>query len=230
MSGHATAEGLSLYLDAALPEAERREVESHLDECFECRRRLDGLRRVVAGLGRLQTAVPPDDLAVRVRREIALRGRRGGWRRMLDGGLSDPLPGLPSMHVLALVLALAAIVYLFATGLERHGARPTRIVPVAGETAGEAAPRRAAAAAPANGGERLHLLGGRFRRMGGVWVEEGLGERRPDATVRLDAADMPPAPDGEIATLAALGSPLRLRVGDEVVEIAFEPALPGRVR
>ena len=63
MSGHAKAESLSLSLDAALSRAERRAVERHLEACPECRQRLDGLRRVVAGLGRLQSAAPPEDMA-----------------------------------------------------------------------------------------------------------------------------------------------------------------------
>ena len=91
MSGHATAESLSLYLDAALPAAERRQVADHLDTCPDCRQRLDGLRRVVAGLGRLPTAAPPEDLAARVGREINLRGRRQRGPGRLEGRL-QPRP------------------------------------------------------------------------------------------------------------------------------------------
>ena len=225
MSGHATAESLSLYLDAALSRAQRRAVESHLEACPECRQRLDGLRRVVAGLGRLESAAPPEDMAARVAREIDLRGRRGPWRRMLDGAVPAPLVGSPPIHLLALVLALGAIVYMFAIGLELHRERPTRIVPVSAENVVVDAPPAAEPVA-ANGRESLYLLGGRFRRTGGVWVEEGLAERAPDARLRLDAGDMPPAPMPEISELAQLDAPLRMRVGEEVVEIAFESATP----
>ena len=134
MSGHATAESLSLYLDAALPVGERRRLAAHLDACPECRQRLEGLRRVVTGLGRLPTAAPPEDLAARVRREIDLRRRRSPWRRLIDDGLPAPALGSPPMHILALILALGAIVYLFALGLEMHRERPTRIVPLGAES------------------------------------------------------------------------------------------------
>ena len=222
MSGHATADSLSLYLDAELPAAERRRVEGHLGGCPECRQRLAGLRRVVDGLGRLPAAAQPEDLAARVVREVRLRGRRSGWRRLLEGGLPGPFVSAPPMHLLALILALGAIVYLFALGLERHGERPTRIVPVArgGAGGGPAAPP----AAPAEAGEIVYLLGGRFRRLDGIWVEDGLAGLPPDERLALVVPAAPPAP--EVAELIALGAPLRLRVGEEVVEIAFAPTRP----
>ncbi len=222
MSGHASAESLSLYLDAALPAAERQQVEEHLEDCPRCRQRLDGLRRVVSGLSRLPTAAPPEDLAARVGREINLRGRRSQWRRLLDGGLTGPLLASPPMHILALVLALGAIIYVFAVGLEMSRERPTRIVPVSADTVVVGEPTdRVPSVGARQTGESLYLLGGRFRRADGVWVEEGLAGREPDLRVALDAAatDSP-----EVAELAALGAPLRLQVADEVVEIAFEPA------
>lgn len=229
MSGHATAESLSLHLDSALPVGEHRRLAAHLDSCLECRQRLEGLRRVVAGLGRLPTATPPEDLAARVRLEITLRRRRSPWRRLIDDGLTAPALGAPPLHILALILALGAIVYLFALGLEMHRERPTRIVPIGAESlvAGrQTQPLEPVAGASA--GESLYLLGGRFRRANGVWVEEGLAERPPDARVRLDAAGAAVAPMAaaakqEVAELAAIGAPLRLRVGDEVVEISFGP-------
>ena len=235
MSGHATAQSLSLYLDAALPVAERRRFEEHLEVCPECRQRLDGLRRVVSGLGRLPTAAPPQDLAARVGREIDLRGRGGPWQRLLEGDLPRPLLASPPIHLLALILALGAIVYLFALGLERRRERPTRIVPLSADTVVVERPAdgAAAAAAAADGGESLYLLGGRFRRAEGVWVEEGLARRRPDARVAIDAAALATNPElaelaasPEVAELAALDAPLRLRVAGEVVEMALGAAEP----
>ena len=128
MSGHATAESLSLYLDAALPAAERQRVEDHLHGCPQCRQHLDALRRVVVGLGRLPTAAPPEDLGARVAREIDLRGRSSRWGRLVEASLPRPLLASPPIHLLALVLALGALVYLFAHGLEMRRERPTRIV------------------------------------------------------------------------------------------------------
>ena len=219
MSGHATAESLSLYLDAALPAAERRRVEDHLEACPDCRRRLDGLRRVVSGLGRLPTAAPPEDLAARVAREIDLRGRRGRWSRLLGDGPPAPLLGAPPMYLLALVLALGAIVYLFAHGLEMARDRPTRIV-MPGPESRSAEPSLPAMEARAVG-EQLYLLGGRFERSGGAWVEAGLAQRAPDDRLTLDALGYGAAAVPEVAELSALGAPVRLRVGERVVEIAF---------
>ena len=226
MSGHATAESLSLYLDAVLPVAERRQVEDHLDACPDCRRRLDGLRRVVSGLGRLPTAAPPEDLAARVVREIDLRGRRRRWRWLADG-LPAPLLGAPPMHLLALVLALGAIVYLFAHGLEMRRERPTRIVLPDAESVVAVPPAAAGdRLRPARAaGDDLYLLGGRFERTDGVWVEEGLAGRTPDSRVALQADGEGAAEVPEVAQLAALGAPLRLKVGRQVVEIVCEPAV-----
>lgn len=228
MSGHAKIESLSGYLDAVLPVAERRRVADHLDACPECRHRLEGLRRVVTGLGRLPTAAPPEDLAARVRREVVLRRRRGVWQTLTETGVPIPRLGSPPIHILALVLALCAIVYLFAVGLEMRRERPTRIVPLSAESlvvgrGPDGSQQRAAARA----GESRYLLGGRFHRTAGLWVEDGLAGREPDDHVRLDAAatsSMDEALMQEVAELAALGAPLRLRVGDQVVEIAFRPA------
>ena len=220
MSGHATAESLSLYLDAALPAAERRQVADHLDTCPDCRQRLDGLRRVVAGLGRLPTAAPPEDLAARVGREINLRGRRQRWSRLLPGGVPGPLLGSPPMHILALVLALGAI----AQGVEMSRERPTRIVLPGAESVIVGQP--AAPLETREAGATLYLLGGRFHRADGVWIEEGLTARAPDGRVAVDPEAASATAVPEVAELAALGAPLRLKVGEEVVEIAFEPIGP----
>lgn len=222
MSGHTAAESLSLYLDAALPAAERRRVEEHLDDCAACRQRLDGLRRVVAGLGRLPTALPPDDLAARVVREIDLRGRSGHWRRRFAGLAPGPLLGAPPLHILALVLALGAIVYLFAQGVELRRDRPTRIVLPGAASVGAGPDAAAAEPWPAGG---LFVLGGRFERTGGIWVEEGLRGREPDIRVAVDAQGAGASAVPEVAELAAIGGPLRLWVGEKVVEITVEPAM-----
>lgn len=53
---------LSEYLDGELGSAERAELESHLEECFECRRVLADLRAVVARAGSLEDRAPEHDL------------------------------------------------------------------------------------------------------------------------------------------------------------------------
>ena len=149
-------------------------------------------------------------------REVNLRGRRTPWRRALGEGRPGPLLGAP-VHLLALVLALGAIVYLFALGLEMHRDRPTRIVHVDRPPADEPAPETAAAER-----DSRYLLGGRFVLLDGVWVEPGLAGRAPDDRLALAVAGAAEVPGA--AELIELGAPLRLRVGDEVVEIAFAPS------
>lgn len=220
MTAHASTERLSLYLDGILPSAERQLVEDHVEGCADCRHRLDGLRLVVAGLSRLPAALPPDDLAARVGREIDLRGRGRAWPGRLASRLPSPLAGAPPLHVLALVLALGAIVYLFAFGVEQRRERPTRIVLPSAETTAPA-PSGAArqpgpGAAERSAAERLYLLGGVFTRVQGVWVEEGLGQRAADERFALRPV---PQDDPELAALAELGEPLRFRVGELAVEV-----------
>jgi anti-sigma factor RsiW len=50
-----TQDRLSAYLDRELPERDAWRVHDHLSSCWQCRRELDQLRRVVAALRRLRT-------------------------------------------------------------------------------------------------------------------------------------------------------------------------------
>lgn len=241
MSGHASIERLSLYVDAALAPAERRRVESHLEGCADCRHRLDGLRRVVARLEELPAATPPADMAVRIRRSAGVLGERREWHQPAGLPWRGLLAGPPLVHVFAVVLALGAIVYLFAFGVSGQRQGSTRIVLPAAAPA-EAPARRIAEAPPPAAAEPLtaeratlasaakdagsqsrRLLGGVFYRQDGVWVEQGLTARLPDERLELSRTGAGELGDGELAELAGLDAPLRLRVGDRVVEIAFVP-------
>lgn len=218
MSAHVSTERLSLYLDAALEPAVRRSLEDHLAGCPDCRHRLAGLERVVAGLARLPAGEPPADLAARVGRAIDLDRERGSW---FDLHLPRPLAGMGSLHLFALVLALAAIVYLFALGVERGSQRTTRIV-LPGATAGLETPDGAAARAAdpaAPRPDRRRLLGGLFQQVEGVWVEVGLGRRPPDERIVLRR---PLGPDA-VPELESLPSPLRFVVDGRVVEVEIGP-------
>jgi anti-sigma factor RsiW len=57
---------LSAYLDAALGDAERTAVQSHLDTCADCRARLGELRATASLIGRLPDPVPSRRLVPRV--------------------------------------------------------------------------------------------------------------------------------------------------------------------
>lgn len=64
---------MSDYLDADMPPAGRGRLERHLGECTECRRLLDGLRRMVAALHRLSAPsgdADPQTIAASVRARL----------------------------------------------------------------------------------------------------------------------------------------------------------------
>ncbi len=124
MKSHAEVEHLSGYLDAALEEDERRRVEDHLAACAECRKRLEGLRRVAEQIRRLDRPVPPGDLAGRV--EWRLRDERpgAGWLDRLEGGLSSHRLPTGLLGILGVVVALAVLAYLLADATARRPAVP----------------------------------------------------------------------------------------------------------
>lgn len=82
-----SAERLSAWLDGAIPERERLEVEAHLERCERCRLLLDDLRTLSADLRAETVPEVPAGLEARVRRALdAARGRgtvvpfRVGWK------------------------------------------------------------------------------------------------------------------------------------------------------
>jgi Putative zinc-finger len=62
---------LAGYLDGAVTgaaqAAERVRISEHLEGCLDCRRELESFRKLSAMLSRVPRAVPPSDLAVRIR-------------------------------------------------------------------------------------------------------------------------------------------------------------------
>lgn len=217
MSRHATVEELSSLLDLELERDARVRIEDHLSDCKGCRGRLEGLRAVVAELERLGRAAPPPTLG----REL---GRRLRWEREPMGPLERlerrmrGIPLQPSVApVFAFVVALAAIMFFFVSGLERrkHGTPVILEAPAAVE-------REALAA----GATESRVVAGRtLERREGLWVEQGLADREPIA--RFGPEDpmaevwWPHLPDR--AALARLGGPVRLLAGDDVVEIVYPP-------
>lgn len=128
MTRHSSVEELSIYLDDRLAEPELRRLESHLAECEDCRRRLEGMRRVVRGLERLERTAPPPQLTHQVEQQVRFEV---GRERFLDKverrlGVMTAQPSI--LPIFALVVALAAIVYLFAYGLERHQQRGVPVI------------------------------------------------------------------------------------------------------
>jgi len=73
-------EELSAYLDHELTGAARQEVESHLQACETCRRRLEALRQTVGAIQELPVEAPPRPFTIPAQREQPRRtGPILGW-------------------------------------------------------------------------------------------------------------------------------------------------------
>jgi len=76
---------LAGYLDDAVAAApspdERRQIGLHLDGCEQCREELQRYRRLAVLLSRVPRAVPPPDLAVRIRIAAAKEQETWDWSR-----------------------------------------------------------------------------------------------------------------------------------------------------
>jgi hypothetical protein len=96
---------LSEYLDDALSRQERADVEQHLRQCENCRRRLTELEGVVGLLHSLPREDAPHDLAVRILEKSA----ENDLNRPLGAGLWHRIAGVAAMVavVIGVVLVLA---------------------------------------------------------------------------------------------------------------------------
>lgn len=229
MTAHATAETLSSYLDGELASPARAAVERHLADCPGCRTRLDSLRRVVDTLRRIERAAPPPTLAQHVQRRVALVGGPGG----LVGRLEERMRRLPIASSLgtsfAVVLALAAILYMFAHGLDRRDDRPVPVVVPSREAAREFAAANAHLD-PAS----VRLDGVVFVREDDRWVEAGLVGPLATGAVAVTGTVDPASAAGtallagrpELAARLAGGETAVVRDGDQAVELRPATASP----
>lgn len=159
---HLSDELLSTYLDGELPAGRAGAVEHHLASCAGCQARLDGMRRVVRSLARLERVSPPPLLAQRVERRVALLGRERTLTERLETRLRGLTLDSPMVVTFAVVLALAAILYFFSQGVaNRRGDVALRV----------AAPEAVSGLRGAL--EAVEIEGRRLRREGDVWVQEG---------------------------------------------------------
>lgn len=131
MTAHANVETLSAYLDRELSAAEAERLEVHLRDCRSCRAHLDSLRRVVIGLHAVERVEAPPLLASEVRRRVALEPRRKGLAAWVDR-LEKRLAGLPldstTFTLAAVIVALAAMSFLFIEGVDRAERQRTPLV------------------------------------------------------------------------------------------------------
>ncbi len=76
---------LAGYLDDAVESAprpeERREIGQHLDRCEKCREELQRYRKLSVLLSRMPRAVPPADLAIRIKVAASQAQESQGWSR-----------------------------------------------------------------------------------------------------------------------------------------------------
>lgn len=72
------------YLDGALPNGEHSPVREHLEYCADCRRELERYRKLSMLMSRFERAVPPPDLALRIRVAVAQARASQGWAYRLN--------------------------------------------------------------------------------------------------------------------------------------------------
>jgi hypothetical protein len=114
---------LDAWVDRTLPEAERREVETHLAGCPACREQERRLRQLLAHASALPRSVsPPRDLWPEISRRIE-RDRAWSWPRI---GSWQP----------ALAVAAAVVVALLAVVLRQPAPTPAHTVVIPSPGAG----------------------------------------------------------------------------------------------
>lgn len=217
MNRHFSAEQLSAYLDSELGFVEMRQLEAHCAACAECGARLAALRRVVAGLGSIDRALPPPALRQQIRRQLIKEVPAHGIRAALESLRFLLFPPRPALRTGA-AMGLALVVGLFAVS---HG--PSR------EVFPRQEPRRPGQeVVTVEAGAPLAMLlttsevaGREFIWTEAGWVQRGLEGETPEA--RLDTGS---ARGRELLTrysdlefLLADGSPVVLRYQLETVEI-----------
>ena len=89
MDRHLSTEQLSSYLDGEIGSREAQVLEDHIASCEACHATLLALRRVVAGVRRLERPAPPASLAFRVRRGVAAANEPRSLVQRLQLLLSD---------------------------------------------------------------------------------------------------------------------------------------------
>ena len=218
MSVHCTVEALSTYVDSELPDGERRELEAHIEECEDCRVRLDRLQGVVGQLRRLEDVAAPPTLGWQVQRQVRLESGKLSLTQRFEDRLSRLLRQPLMAPLFAVIIAFGAILYLFSLGVARQTASETRVV------IGGVEPSSITEEPPALSRETdvdglassLTIAGRDFLLVEGVWTEVGLEDRLPEE--RLDLASdgaLPPAFE-ELGRRAGI---YRLMVDGRVVEV-----------
>jgi anti-sigma factor RsiW len=248
---HASIEVLSSYLDGELAKERQQRLERHLRGCEECQLRLEGLHRVVRRLEDLERVGVTPCLEQLVLQGVATRGRSESLSARLEklaGGLH--IERWVWMPTLGLVIALASIIYLFSWGLH-HQERGLQVVVGAEAPPSEASEEPRAEVSEtlsqrAEGSRSLSVEAERdrvaspgaglaptapsraidareFLLQDGIWIERGIDPSQPptlldpvEAAAPLWRGRLP-----NLSELERLGGPVRLRVGDQLVQVEF---------
>ncbi|HTG36306.1 MAG TPA: zf-HC2 domain-containing protein [Thermoanaerobaculia bacterium] len=214
MNRHVATEQLSAYLDSELGVAESRQLENHCQECTECGARLASMRRFVAGLGRVERAVPPAALRQQIRRQVITQQPTYGLRKAVDSFCFLLFPVRPARHT-AVVMALAVMVGLVTLNHQAESLMPP---PTRG---GQEIVTVQAGAQTGQLFTTSEVADREFIWTDSGWIQRGLEGQTPVA--RVDAG----SPQGralltrysDLEFLLADGSPVVLRYNLETVEI-----------
>jgi hypothetical protein len=227
MNRHTTTEQLSAYLDSELGFVEMRQLEAHCGACPECGVRLASMRRMVAGLGRVDRAMPPPALGQQIRRQVMKEIPAHGMRRTFQSLRFFLFPLGPGLQTAA-AMSLALVVSLFAVSHGPGGLLPGEIQspPSVQEKVTEKVTVQPGAIPKPT---TSRVAGRDFIWTEVSWVQEGLEWEKPVASVDSRS------PEGrkllsqysDLKFLLADGSPVVLRYNLETVEI--RNGVPNRI-
>lgn len=217
MSGHASAELLSAYLDDGLEPRRAERLEVHLEECDRCRTELEGLRRVVLHLQAVEREAPPPALGYAVRRRVASEHVSGSLSERLQMRRAPVRPQVGLLAFLGPLLGLTVILLLFLQQVQRRqAAGPTLIIhqPAALEEPVEPVGASAAESTSRRIGAR------QFHVRNGIWIEQGAERTTVSRVIDMSAAE-PGAGTADLKSLAILGERVVVWLDGEAVELRF---------
>jgi hypothetical protein len=229
MNGHVSTEALSAYLDDELGRSRAEAVAAHVAACAACRSRLDGMRRLVHGLQRLEQPAPPPLLAERILQAARLAPPpattlAGFWqrlRRLIEArGLDRPyVPALSTPLAMALALLVSVLLvehrqawrpwYQWQAGIESRQEPEFMVEEAFGD-------------APLGMPQTTSQVAGRvFVLTGNTWVQRGIDGGAPEARIHARSAEGRQllAHLSDLGVLLADGSRVVLRYNLQTLEL-----------
>jgi hypothetical protein len=116
------------YLDGAIPSRDHARVREHIESCDDCRRLLEGYRRLVVALANLERVQPPANLATSIRLSAAKthspwQGVRKLWARaaVVFEDVLEPLAVPATGGVVTALVVFALLVQNILVGVPMGG-------------------------------------------------------------------------------------------------------------